>query len=179
MADLTRGGLACVPASTQWPCVKPSRTASTSGNSPGGGTADRLNARTLGLGQRVDPCLCHRPVALDLGKIVPPCGSPRLISHAESSVSRLGQSSIAPGAGGPKIGSVRSHRRRSGRGVEFPAEPVGCRRGRGRGVAVANLLSRMVSSPCARSTYYRETAPAYSDCCAAPWGIGSPLDWAG
>jgi hypothetical protein len=24
------------------------------------------------LGQRVDPCLCHRPVALDLGKIVPP-----------------------------------------------------------------------------------------------------------
>jgi hypothetical protein len=23
------------------------------------------------LGQRVDPCLCHRPVALDLGKIVP------------------------------------------------------------------------------------------------------------
>jgi hypothetical protein len=24
-----------------------------------------------GLGQRVDPCLCHRPVALDLGKIIP------------------------------------------------------------------------------------------------------------
>ena len=38
---------------------------------------------------------------------------------------------IAPWAGGPKIGSVRRHRRRSGRGVEFPAEAVGYRRGRG------------------------------------------------